>query len=212
MESVIRVRPRRDGKRVEMDKFGVQLSLESVAEAKGKWAEAVTTFNEEVESVMTRLIHEAAALRMSAEQVSQYSGYTPKRVRAMMRKIGLNPRDGKILLSKKAAEVLHENAELLGIAPNAMDLTSPLAYLPMGSELRQAIIDQSISQVTELDNEPYGEHTAFYEEHYSDWKVHAISLRVCIPTRTDMPREEALELVQDALDEAALDIKVTVQP
>jgi hypothetical protein len=69
-----------------------------------------------------------------------------------MRNSGLDPRQGKSLLAKTAAEHLQENAALMGIEPHEMDLMSPLAYLPMGQELR-AILETS-ERPTELPDEP----------------------------------------------------------
>jgi hypothetical protein len=120
-----------------VQKFDVQIALEGIAEAKTKWTRAFADFNAGVETAMTRLIHEAAANFMSAEEVAKHSGLTVKRVRILMRAAGLDPKHGKRLLSKNAATALAENAALLGIQPHEMDLTSPLAYLPMGSEMRE---------------------------------------------------------------------------
>lgn len=134
-----------------MDKFGVELSLEAVAQAKKEWATAITKFNADVEFVMTRLIHEAARNRMSAEQIAKASGLTAKRVRLLMRNSGLDPRQGKLLLSKIAAEHLQDNAALMGVAPHEVDLMSPLAYLPMGRELRDVL--ETSERPTELPDE-----------------------------------------------------------
>jgi len=135
-----------------MKKFDVQIALEGIAEAKATWAKAITEFNAGVEYVMTRLIHEAAANYMSVEEVAKASGLTPKRVRLLMRNSGLDPKKGKRLLAKHAAEALAENAALLGIAPHEMDLMSPLAYLPMGKQLRQELQNRTVSQVHELED------------------------------------------------------------
>jgi hypothetical protein len=70
-----------------------------------------------------------------------------------MRRNKMSPSSGKTLLAKTAAEALATNSALLGIAPHEMDLTSPLAYLPMGTEMRQAITDKTVSAVTELPDE-----------------------------------------------------------
>lgn len=133
-----------------MKKFDVEISLEAVREAKAEWAKGVTKFNSDVTFVMARLLREAARNYMSAEEVSKASGFTVKRVRQMMRDIGLNPRDGKTLLSKKAATALAENAALMGIEPHEVDLMSPLAYLPMGEKMKRELQDRSVSQVHEV--------------------------------------------------------------
>lgn len=131
-----------------MKKFDVQIALEGVHEAKAAWAKAITKFNSDIDAMMARLLREAAVNYMSAEEVAKVSGFTVKRVRQMMRDAGLNPRDGKTLLSKKAAEALAENSALLGIEPHEMDLMSPLAYLPMGEQMRRDLIQNKVvSQV-----------------------------------------------------------------
>lgn len=133
-----------------MRKFDVRFALEGVAEARGKWTAAKRQFDTDVNKVMRRLLHEAAANYMSVEEVATASGLGKAQVRSMMRLNGMDPRDGKTLLAKNAAEALAANSALLGIAPHEMDLMSPLAYLPMGSELRQALQDKTVSQVHEL--------------------------------------------------------------
>lgn len=237
-----------------MRKFDVQIALEGIREAQGKWQKAVLTFNSDVDYAITRLLHEAAVNYMSVDQVAHASGMTAKRVRLLMRKAGLDPKSGKRLLAKQAAEALAENSALLGIEPHEMDLTSPLAYLPMGSELKQQLLDARVARVTELPGEETetslvvalrvvlataddlidhsavitsdfeglvlklhelvgdheGDNTAeFYEEHYSDWTVHALPLVVYVPTK-DGSREDALALVQEILDDASFDIRVSV--
>lgn len=138
-----------------MQKFDVQIALERVQEARAAWGSANRDFQSAVDKIMGRLLHEAARNFMSVDEVVKASGMTRHRVRELMRKNNLNPRDGKRMLAKSAAKALNENAELLGINPFEMDLMSPLAYLPMGQELRQALTDKTTSKVTELpDDEP----------------------------------------------------------
>lgn len=136
-----------------MKKFDVQIALEGIAEAKGEWAKAIRKFNADVERALVRLLHEASANYMSVEEVARHSGLSPKRVRTLMRDHGLNPRLGKRVLADSAAKALHENAALMGIRPHDMDLMSPLAYLPMGSKMRQELTDKAVSKVTELPDE-----------------------------------------------------------
>lgn len=133
-----------------MKKIDVQIALEAVNAAHEKWTTARIEFLSGSNAVMSLLIHEASANFMSAEDVAKASGFTAKRVRQMMRDAGLNPKDGKRLLSKKAAEALASNAALMGIEPHEMDLTSPLAYLPMGSVMKRELQDKRTSQVTEV--------------------------------------------------------------
>lgn len=132
-----------------MEKFGVQLNLEAVRDAKAAWDKARRQFDADVDYVMTRLLHEAAVNYMSAEQVAKASGLTVKKVRALMRGVGLNPRNSKRLLAAAAADALRDNAALLGIEPHEMDLMSPLAYLPMGSELRERLTETKEPALTE---------------------------------------------------------------
>lgn len=102
-----------------------------------EWLKAERVYKHRIGLVLTRLLAEAVKNRMSVAQIAQASGLTPKRIRAEMRAIGLDPKKGKSVLSRGAADALHSNAELLGIEPSEMDLTSPLAYLPMGEELKK---------------------------------------------------------------------------
>jgi hypothetical protein len=139
-----------------MRKFDVQIALEGVTEARRTWARAKAEFDLNMEHVMKRLLHEAAANYMSAEEFGRLAGLPTKRVRVLMRKAGLDPTRGKRLLAKTAADALASNAELLGIAPHEMDLMSPLAYLPMGEKMRQELQDKAVSQVTELPDDNDG--------------------------------------------------------
>lgn len=133
-----------------MNKFDVQIALEGVREARAKWAEANREFVSNVETVMARLLHEAAANYMSVNDVAKISGLNKHRVRTMMKMNNLDPTAGKTLLHDKAAKALSENAELLGVQPHEMDLTSPLAYLPMGNELRKFLETEAVQGVKEL--------------------------------------------------------------
>lgn len=122
-----------------MELFGVQLELEAVRDARAAWNKAKRQFESDVDLIMARLLNEAAVNYMSVPQISKASGLTPTKVRALMRKHNLNPKRGKRALAAAAATALQENSALLGIEPHEMDLMSPLAYLPMGSELRQEL-------------------------------------------------------------------------
>jgi hypothetical protein len=133
-----------------MKMFDVQIALEGIAEARSKWDTALRKFNADVEFLMARLLNEAAVNHMSVEQVAKASGLTAKRVRVMMRAHGLDPKKGKRLLANHAAQALAENAALLGVEPHEMDLTSPLAYLPMGSDLKKFLETETSQGVKEL--------------------------------------------------------------
>lgn len=119
-----------------MDKMQVGTALAKVGEARRQWGQAQARFNAETEALMGRLLNEAAANKMSVEAVAEATGMTPTKTRALMRRHGLNPKTGRNLLAKQAAQTLAENAALLGVEPREFDLLSPLAYLPMGRELR----------------------------------------------------------------------------
>lgn len=117
--------------------------------ARMQWGKARTEFQASYETMLTRLLFEAAANLMSPNEVATLLAITPARVRKAMRERGLDGRS-KTLLSKQAAAALLENATLLGIEPNEIDLMSPLAYLPMGSQMRRELQDQAVSKVTEV--------------------------------------------------------------
>lgn len=130
-----------------MNRTETEAALEQVGVAHMQWNDAKVDLTIQTNRIMRRLIHEAIANRMSADDVARLSGYTVKRVRDIMRTYDLDPKSGKQLLSRKAAEALANNAELLGIEPSEMDLMSPLAYLPAGSELRKQMAAEQVSQV-----------------------------------------------------------------
>lgn len=121
-----------------MNRQDVTAALVRIREARRKWDIARAKFNSDVDTAMMRLINEAAANFMSAEDVSKYSGFTVKRVRAIMRENSLDPKRGRRLIARKAASTLEENALIMGIDPRDMDLMSLLAYLPAGKELRKS--------------------------------------------------------------------------
>lgn len=118
-------------------KFEVQLALEAVADARKTWGVATAKFNSDVDLLFARLLNEAAVNKMSVNEVGKAAGMTTVKVRALMRRHGLNPKTGRNLLAAQAAETLAENSALLGVEPHEFDLMSPLAYLPMGSDLRK---------------------------------------------------------------------------
>lgn len=133
-----------------MNRTEIEGHLTQVREARKTWGLAHTDFFINIDRIMRRLIHEGIANRMSVDQMAILSGVSVKHIRELMRTYDLDPKGGKQMLSRKAAEALANNAELLGIEPREMDLMSPLAYLPAGSELRKQMAAQSVSQVTEV--------------------------------------------------------------
>lgn len=134
-----------------MEKHDVQKSLAQIGLAERQWKQAQRKFNADVALMMKRLLHEAARNRMSVEEVARFSGMSPRRVRTLMRLHGLDPRSGKNLLAETAAKALNENAALLGVKPDEIDLMSPLAYLPMGEQMRRELQEKTVSKVVELD-------------------------------------------------------------
>ena len=125
-----------------MEKFEIVINLEHVAASRKAWNEAAKVSAERVDRAMKRLIHEAAAARMSATEVAKLSAFSTAQIKQRMKTMGLNPTTGKTLLSRQAAAVLESNAEIMGIQPHEIDLMSPLAYLPAGSLLKET--DQSV--------------------------------------------------------------------
>lgn len=115
----------------------IQASFEKVNAAREQMKLAVASTEAEVDRVVTRLLHECLSKRRSPEQIAEMAGWRVQEVRAAMRARGINPKSGKTVLAKQSASALIDNAHLLGIEPEDMDLTSPLAYLPMGAELRK---------------------------------------------------------------------------
>jgi hypothetical protein len=136
-----------------MKQFEVELALQHVATEMSKWNEAHHNFLREVGKIMDRLIHEAVANRMSVEQIAGLTGFTKHRIRRQMKQMGLDYRYSKTALADSAAKALKSNAELLGVDPLDIDLSSPLAYLPMGSELRTQLQSDAVKGVKELDDD-----------------------------------------------------------
>lgn len=124
-----------------MQKFEIVINLEHIAQAKARAVETNREFLSRVDRAMTRLIHEAAAQRMSVNEVGKLSGFTTAQIKSRMKAMGLNPTTGKTLLSKQAAGVLESNAEIMGIEPHEIDLMSPLMYLPAGPGLKHPTAD-----------------------------------------------------------------------
>lgn len=163
-----------------MKKTDVMTALSRVSAVKAQWSEAQVEFTIGVNSLMRRLLFEAAANKMSAEEVALASGFTKARVRIMMRNAGLDPKSSKSLLSQQAAEALANNAALMSIDPSEMDLMSPLAYLPMGSEMRKSLAAEQASQVHEVSG------------NWEDTVTHiVISNESGVWCREDCPRPEA---------------------
>lgn len=132
-----------------MKMLDVQIALEDLRKAREQWAQARAEFQSGYEWVFTRLVHEGARNYMTVSQIAIALGVTPKAVRNKMRAIGLDPKAGKRMLSKTASHALLENAAIMGIEPAEMDLTSPLAYLPMGEQMRKQYQDRTLVRVTE---------------------------------------------------------------
>lgn len=134
-----------------MKKLEVLSHLNQIREAREARSKAVQDLSIAISEMMRLLIHEGLAQFMSPEQIASESGHPAKYVRDLMRTMDLNPKSGRTVLSRKAAEALNTNAALMGIDPSDFDLTSPLAYLPMGSVLKRELTDARTSQVDEAD-------------------------------------------------------------
>lgn len=134
-----------------MKKHEVTQALVTLREARQAWEKARLDFQADYDLAVGRLLREAAANRMSVNEVSTTLQTPIRGLRSMMRSIGLEPRQGKTALSRKAAEALAENAALLGVDPRKMDLTSPLAYLPMGNDLRRTLESQTLGRDIDFD-------------------------------------------------------------
>lgn len=134
-----------------MDRMALLFAFETLANAMEEWKKAYAKFSADFERGLVKCMYAAMMNGMSIEQFADGLGMTPKTVRALMRKHGLDPKKGKRFLSDAAAKALQENAELLGIDPVHMDLTSPLAYLPMGSDLRASLESEAVKGVKDVD-------------------------------------------------------------
>jgi hypothetical protein len=139
-----------------MKKLEVLSYLRQIRDARAEAAKAQAKFRSDVDAVLNRLLHEGVRNYMSAEEMAAACDMNRKAIRQRMRDLGLNPRDGKNVLSKRASEALANNAALLGVEPSEMDLMSPLAYLPMGDKLKRELQDATTAQVTTLDDEVSG--------------------------------------------------------
>lgn len=133
-----------------MKKFEVQMQLEKVRDACAEWNAARREFRVGYNRVMNRLLHEAVRNRMSVADIAAASGLTKTQVRRQLNLAGFSAYLTKTTLSDMAAKALSENAELLGVDPREMDLTSPLAYLPMGEKLKRELDKQVAPSVTEF--------------------------------------------------------------
>ena len=115
----------------------IRATFEKINEAHHQWKTEQGKMRAEADRVLTRLLNECLAKRMSPEHIAEMAGWPVRDVRSAMRARGIDPKAGKGVLSKQSASALIDNANLLGVEPEEMDLTSPLAYLPMGSQLRE---------------------------------------------------------------------------
>lgn len=125
----------------------IEEAFKRINEARHELDLAKARTEAEIERVVTRLIHECLAKRMSPGHIAKMAGWHVNEVRAAMRSRGIEPKRGKSVLAKQSASALIDNAHLLGIEPEEMDLTSPLAYLPMGKELREFLETNPVKAV-----------------------------------------------------------------
>lgn len=124
-----------------MTPYGATLHLNVLRDANQQWVEANRKHQEDVEALLWRLIPEAIVARMSINQVADAAGITTRKVRRYLHEMGVDTRHGKGLMAHQAAEVLANNAELLGVRPQDVDLMSPLMYLPAGESLRKKVME-----------------------------------------------------------------------
>lgn len=187
----------------------VQKALEDLRDKREQWQRKRQDFLSGYDFVMSRLILEACANYMSAEKIAEALGVSKKVIRSRMRTLGLDPRKGTTTLSQSASSAMLENAAIMGIDPSEMDLLSPLAYLPMGQQMKDEFHRSRVSQVTEIETTPISEENAqFFARHYEGWVVHSIATRIHVPLPRDRTREDAVELIKEALDEAEFGIRM----
>lgn len=135
-----------------MDLDQVTAGLKQMRSAREAWGKGRTEFFAAYDVLLRRYIYEACANYMGAAQIAEALGVGASTVRAKMRSLDLDPRGGKRSLNAAASQAMMENSALMGIDPADMDLTSPLAYLPMGSVLRKQLEMQTLSAVTEVED------------------------------------------------------------
>lgn len=119
------------------------------------WKDARREFQSEYAETLRWLILEAAATLYSLQEISEILDVPQKTIKAIAKKDDLNFKHDRVLLSHSAVNALRENAALMGINPEDFDLLSPLAYLPMGEELRKSLQQQcdKPSQTTQTQDE-----------------------------------------------------------
>lgn len=130
-----------------MNQQEITAALGDLREARAKWHKGRTDFLATYNTLLSRLIYEALANFMGEPHIAVALGVTRSSVRAHMRGMGLDPRAGQRALNAKASDAMLENAALMQIDPKDMDLTSPLAYLPMGKDLRKQLQDRTVRLV-----------------------------------------------------------------
>lgn len=133
-----------------MNRAEIVKAFNQIRDTRRQWREGVKEFEASTKPLLSRLLHEALVYYMSLNDIGEMAGLTPRQVRLLLKVNDLDPWSSKTLLSKKAAEALTTNAALMGVNPNEMDLMSPLAYLPMGSQMRADIAARGVSQVHEI--------------------------------------------------------------
>lgn len=180
-----------------MQRTTVYDHLTKLRDAREKWGRARTEFYAGYDVALRRLLFEAAANYMSVRDIASTLGVTPKTIRARMRDLGLDARS-KTVLHETASEALANNAELLGIEPSEMDLMSPLAYLPMGIQLKDELTRARVSKVTDLDDGD--ERTAF--------PLHRYMAGLIEPNEKVSGNDEFFALLDTLIEEGSLLIKV----
>lgn len=132
-----------------MNKFDVVIALEKLRDQRREWYAAHAEFRKGHDTVLKVLLLHAAKNKMSVADIAHVLSISRGDVRKRMKALGLNQRDGIRLMAEHAAKALAENTELLGVDVHQI-MTSPLAYLPMGDQMRRELEMKTAPPVTEI--------------------------------------------------------------
>lgn len=137
---------------MSMDRVDVLSHLSKIRHARKEVERVRREVNCAADTLIPRLLHEAAREMMSLREVADALGVSVKRVRVLMREAGMNPTVGAQLRASHAVKALRENAALLGVDPREIDIMSPLQYLPGGQGLKTEIAVAEMGQI-EIEDE-----------------------------------------------------------
>lgn len=170
-----------------MKKIEVIIQMEKAATARTEWATRKREFDSNYDRVMLRLVYEGLAIRMTAAEMAHAASIPTSRMRDFMKRHGIKPSERRTVLSDLAGHALKTNAELLGIDPVNMDLTSPLAYLPMGNALRTQLQDAEGTRPTVEEFEEAATDAAEYAEKAERYYDMLIKLGFCPKDGESLP-------------------------